>query len=223
MALAEAVKLADADVYLFEPRDTYRIGGGLSFGGGGEPAGSNPPNGAVIRYTLKKELGDKEDDAELTLEILDSDGEVLRTFSHKKAEKRAFSPWVEFFPQLAKPELLEAEQGMNRFVWDLRLPDAEIQDKAILWGVARGPRVPPGNYQVRLSLGDWSEIPTLIGGLRDERLYTRSLCLRALEESTGETFRFDPRASLDDRERAVARWEDWWLARTGEGLLGGRR
>jgi len=70
-----------------------------------------------------------------------------------------------------------------------------------------------------LRLGDWSEIPTLVGGLRDERLFTRSLCSRALEESTGETFRYDARASEEDRERAIQRWEDWWLARTGEGLL----
>ena len=73
-----------------------------------------------------------------------------------------------------------------------------------------------------LRLGDWSEIPTLIGGLRDERLFTRSLCSRALEESTGETFHYDARATKDDRDRAIQRWEDWWLARTGEGLLGNR-
>jgi hypothetical protein len=153
--LTDAV--AQADVYLFTPRDTYRIGGGLSFDDGGGSAGSNPPNGAVIQYTLRKELGSEEEDAELTLEILDSDDGVLRTFSNKKPEKRAFSPWAQFFPQLAEPEKLEAKQGMNRFVWDLRLPDAEIQDKAILWGAARGPRVPPGTYRARLSLGDWSE------------------------------------------------------------------
>ncbi len=73
-----------------------------------------------------------------------------------------------------------------------------------------------------LRLGDWSEVPTLIEGLLDERLFTRSLCLRSLQESTGETFNYSARASEDERERAVTRWRDWWLARTGEGLLDGR-
>ncbi len=74
-----------------------------------------------------------------------------------------------------------------------------------------------------LRLGDWSEIPILLAGLRDPRLYTRSLCAKELFDATGESFAFDPRASEDERERAIARWEGWWLARTGEGLLDERR
>jgi len=74
-----------------------------------------------------------------------------------------------------------------------------------------------------LRLGDWSEIPALIGGLRHSELFVRSLCERALKESTGQRFGYDSRASEQDRERAVARWEGWWLARTGEGLLDQRK
>jgi HEAT repeat protein len=68
-------------------------------------------------------------------------------------------------------------------------------------------------------LGDWSEMPVLVRGLRDERLFTRSLCLDALEEATHETHGFDPRSDPKEREKAVARWEQWWLQRTGEGIL----
>jgi HEAT repeat protein len=71
-----------------------------------------------------------------------------------------------------------------------------------------------------LRLGDWSEIPTLIRGLKDERQFTRSLCIQALQGATGETFGFDPKADLTDRVRAIDSWEVWWRARTGEGLLG---
>ncbi len=74
-----------------------------------------------------------------------------------------------------------------------------------------------------LRLGDWSEIPILIAGLRDSRNYTRSLCAKALYEATGETFGYDPRVAEDARELAISRWENWWLARTGEGLLDRRR
>lgn len=70
-------------------------------------------------------------------------------------------------------------------------------------------------------LGDWSAMPTLIHGLRDRRLFTRSLCADALEEATHENHDYDPRAEEEARLRAVARWEQWWLQRTGEGILPG--
>jgi hypothetical protein len=52
---------------------------------------------------------------------------------------------------------IPAKQGMNRYVWNLRIADAYLVPGTILWGRAAGPRVPPGTYQVRVSLGDWSE------------------------------------------------------------------
>ncbi|MCZ6596708.1 MAG: hypothetical protein O7B99_03625 [Planctomycetota bacterium] len=73
-----------------------------------------------------------------------------------------------------------------------------------------------------LKLGDWSEIPTLIAGLRDERVYTRTLCIQALEQTTGRTLSFDAHAEDVDRERAAVSWELWWKSRTSEGLLGGK-
>ena len=73
-----------------------------------------------------------------------------------------------------------------------------------------------------LKLGDWSEIPTLIAGLRDERVYTRTLCIQALELTTGQTLSFDPHAEDVDRERAAVSWELWWMSRMSEGLLGGK-
>ena len=68
-------------------------------------------------------------------------------------------------------------------------------------------------------LGDWSAMPNLIDGLEDERLFTRSLCLDALREATRETNGFDPRAEKSLRDKAVATWRQWWLARSGEGIL----
>lgn len=67
-----------------------------------------------------------------------------------------------------------------------------------------------------LRLGEWSEVPLLIEGLADGRLYTRALCLQALEEATGERHGFDPRGTDRDRERSVERWKQWWLQRSGD-------
>jgi len=72
-----------------------------------------------------------------------------------------------------------------------------------------------------VTLGDWNSIPGLIHGLRDEKLYVRTLSLQALQRSTRQTLGFDPRAERDSREEAVLRWEGWWKTRSGEGLLAG--
>jgi len=44
------------------------------------------------------------------------------------------------------------EAGLNRFIWDMRHPDAVRFPGMILWaGSVTGPRVAPGRYQVRLT------------------------------------------------------------------------
>lgn len=70
-----------------------------------------------------------------------------------------------------------------------------------------------------LRLGDWSEIPVLIQALRDERVYTRSLALDALKESTHQTMDFDPRGTDEARETAVQHWERWWEERSHDAAL----
>lgn len=72
-----------------------------------------------------------------------------------------------------------------------------------------------------IRLGDWTEIPTLIEALRDERVYTRALCLDALREATQETHGFDPRGDAAEREKSVQRWEAWWSERSSDGFLQG--
>lgn len=68
-------------------------------------------------------------------------------------------------------------------------------------------------------LGDWSAIPVLVRGLNDDRLITRRLCYEALYEATREDQGYDPHADAYEREKSVDRWKDWWLRRTGEGLV----
>ena len=67
-------------------------------------------------------------------------------------------------------------------------------------------------------LGDWSEMPLLIQGLSDERLFTRALCAEALEQATGQSLGFSPRGSESERELAVDAWKRWWLKYSGDPL-----
>jgi HEAT repeat protein len=70
-----------------------------------------------------------------------------------------------------------------------------------------------------LRLGDWQVVPTLVRGLRDERMVTRALCIQALEEATHERLGFDPRGEPADREAAARRWEAWARERLADPLL----
>jgi hypothetical protein len=54
-----------------------------------------------------------------------------------------------FRPPQPKPAV---KQGLNRFVWDMRYPDAKDFPLLIMWaGGVRGPAAPPGQYQVRVT------------------------------------------------------------------------
>jgi hypothetical protein len=55
---------------------------------------------------------------------------------------------------------LTAEAGMNRFIWNMRYPDALRVPSAVLWmGMLNGPTAVPGVYKVKLTVGDktWTQ------------------------------------------------------------------
>ena len=150
--LNDAVKTTD--VHLFQPKDTYRFGAGRGFGGGGRGGapgvGQNPPAGAVVDYWLK----DKPQ-GEVTLEFLDASGKLVKKFSSKEPPRPQAGPEDDEENPFrgAPPARLSAQAGMNQFVWNLRYPDAISFPGLIMWaGSVTGPRVPPGKYQVRLTV-----------------------------------------------------------------------
>ena len=134
--LSDAV--ASADVYLFKPRDAYRLGG-RGFGRSITGVGANPPSGVVVYYYL-----DEEPEGEVTLAFLEEDGTVIREFSS--------------VPERGQDEgAVKKEAGMNRFVWNLRYPDAHGFPGMIMWsGSIAGPRAAPGTYQARIAVGEQS-------------------------------------------------------------------
>ncbi|PYQ05405.1 MAG: glycosyl hydrolase [Acidobacteria bacterium] len=141
--------VAGDDVHLFKPAPAYR------FFGGTRPSplvGQNPPSGALVYYTLKAAPKANE---EVTLEVLDSSGKVLKKLSSKedkdKVEAAGGGDEEGFGPPPA-PRTIPARAGLNRFPWDLRVEDASRFKGMILWGgLTRGPVLPPGTYQVRLT------------------------------------------------------------------------
>jgi photosystem II stability/assembly factor-like uncharacterized protein len=129
-------EIAEADVHLFKPRDTYRMGG-FSLRRSVTGVGRNPPNGVMVHYYFRDEP-----EEEVKLAFLEADGTLIREFSSKPKKGREEGE-------------VPAKAGMNRFVWNLRYPDARGFPGLIMWaGSLAGPRAVPGTYQVRLTVGD---------------------------------------------------------------------
>jgi photosystem II stability/assembly factor-like uncharacterized protein len=148
--LANGTMKADGSVnFLYAPRHSYRVDAG-GFSRPGMSVGENLPSGVVVYYTLKSALKDT-----VVLEFLDEQGTLITTFSNKQDKKgKAVKESAEFYdsPEVKRNDVVTANEGMNRFVWDMRYPDAPEVQGALLWGGSlSGPRVAPGAYQVRLS------------------------------------------------------------------------
>jgi photosystem II stability/assembly factor-like uncharacterized protein len=147
--------------HLFRPAAAWRLRRGLYTDTPlppDEPAGTNPPDGAVIDYLLRGATPGAA--GEVVLEVFDAAGGLVRRFS--SADRPApVDPrelpipmyWVR--PAAALP----AGPGMHRFVWDLRYPppDAlshEYPISAVVHDTPPeplGPLVLPGTYQVKLT------------------------------------------------------------------------
>ncbi len=144
------------EVHLYTPDAAYRIQAGRTpFGEEGEPhvskrTGQNPPAGAIVYFYLKDA---PKAGTETKLEILDASGKTLRKFSSLETQ-----PLDEpAGPDDKKPEKeIKPEAGLNRFVWDLHCEEAHRVPGYYLWEYnsgAQGPVVPPGKYQVKLTVG----------------------------------------------------------------------
>ncbi|MGE5624749.1 MAG: VPS10 domain-containing protein [Bacillota bacterium] len=160
--LASGVK-PDAD-HLYAPRQAVRLHDQSSSSLPYESVGDNPPDGAILYYSLASKPKD-----EFTLTVTDSAGTVVRSFS--SVAKPPPNPLPLEFPaeEEAKPEQLETGAGMHQQVWDLRreMPPA-IKGAYTDSGGPVGPMVLPGQYTVTLKVNgkSYSEPLTVVADPR---------------------------------------------------------
>jgi len=108
--------------------------------------GENPPDGASLYYYLKEEPKEH-----IKLEVLDTQGKVIRAFTSEEKKKEGGSDEWE---RDEAAEHIPAKAGLNEFTWDLRYePPKKIPAAIYDEGAPSGPLVLPGNYQVRLNVG----------------------------------------------------------------------
>jgi photosystem II stability/assembly factor-like uncharacterized protein len=150
--------VAAADAHLFKPQLTYRFRRNNNTDTPlppEEPAGKNPPDGAIIDYLLKSAPG-----GPVILEVMDSVGKIIRRFSSADApdviptDLNVPTYWIR--PQ----QRLSDNPGMHRFVWDLHYarpsgtrPNYPISATYMDTPPGPlGPAVPPGRYTVKLTV-----------------------------------------------------------------------
>jgi len=146
---------ADAPAELFPPRPAYRLRVPDAIDRR-VPAGENPPPGAILYYHFKAAPKD-----EVKLEILDAQGNAVKTYSSAKKEEDAGpSEWPDV-QHLS--ETLPAAAGLNRFAWNLRYENpVTVPGNFYETDIPpKGPMALPGTYQVRLTVGGYSQTEPL--------------------------------------------------------------
>ena len=160
---------AGLDAALFAPQVAYRVRWNLNPDTPlppEEPAGQNPPDGAIVDYWLKEQAKEP-----VVLEILDESGKLVRRF---RSDDEPESPLEgRNFPDfwIRPPQSLSAGPGMHRFVWDLHHPAPAVPEESRQYPIAavvgetptapQGPWVLPGTYTVRLASGSTTATRTL--------------------------------------------------------------
>lgn len=120
-----------------------------------EPAGQNPPDGAILNYYLDR------DAAHVRLEILDSRGQVVRAYDSADRLPEIDENSLQI-PEywLRAPQILSAKQGSHRFLWDMHYPGLPGSGPGFTMAAIEhdtpteslGPWAFPGRYSVRLTV-----------------------------------------------------------------------
>lgn len=159
--------IAAAAVHLFAPQDAIRFRWNKNTDTPlppDEPAGQNPPDGAILHYALQSPA------KHVAIEILDAQGSVVR----KYASDDPVEPMVEGrnTPDywIRPHQALSVSAGLHRFVWDMHheRPAVAGFTYPISATYLNTPRLPlgswvvPGKYSVRLTVDGASETQPLV-------------------------------------------------------------
>ncbi len=119
-----------------------------------EPAGENPPDGAVIDYYLNS------NEDMVQLDILNDKGMVVRSFSNKDT-MYAIPPLNIPLYWIRPQQILSASAGAHRFLWDMKYEPLNVPVSYPMTSIihntapaATAPWLMPGNYTIRLKVKD---------------------------------------------------------------------
>jgi photosystem II stability/assembly factor-like uncharacterized protein len=156
-----SAQIAAAPAHLFRPSAAIRVRRDVNSDTPMPPeipAGTNPPAGAILDYTLRDAPSQP-----IELAIYDASGNLVRHFTSAPIPESVRRP--EKWPTIAdywmaNPQPLPTHVGMNRFIWDLRYsPPPSVNHSypmsAIPHETPAGPEGPlavPGKYVIKLTV-----------------------------------------------------------------------
>ncbi len=148
-------KLINESTILYKPQNTFRVRWCMYPDTPipqEEPAGQNPPDGAVIDYYLDKKASN------ISLEISDAKNNVVRKYSsndtlYKIGDVNIPHYWIR--PQ----QILSAQAGSHRFMWDMHYTPLNIPPSYPISATymntapeSTSPLVMPGTYTAKLNV-----------------------------------------------------------------------
>ena len=151
-------KVSQSEAFLFKPQTALRIRWDMNPDTPvppDEPAGQNPPEGAILDYYLGTDVS-----GPVTLEIFDAAGKSVRRYSSADVVRPLDNSVLDVPAYWARaPRGLSGAAGMHRFLWDLHLPSMPyarptLPMQAIQHDTAPAPTSPwvlPGSYTVKLT------------------------------------------------------------------------
>lgn len=152
----QAIAMNNEELILFKPQAAYRVRWNMNTDTPlpqEEPAGQNPPDGAMIDYYLPQ------DARNISLKITDMNGAVLRKYSPTDPAPDVSGVNIPLY-WVRPHQLLSGKKGFHRFCWDMRYDpivgrDPEFPISAIYGQTApliHAPWVLPGTYKVQLEV-----------------------------------------------------------------------
>ena len=148
-------QLVNSSVILYKPQTAIRVRWSMypdTPVPPDEPAGQNPPDGAIINYYLGSNA------SKIQLEIVDSKGTVIRTYAstdtlYKVPDNNVPPYWIR--PQ----QILSAKAGAHRFTWDMHYQPLNVPATYAISATPMNtvpeptsPWVKPGTYTARLTI-----------------------------------------------------------------------
>ena len=167
---AKGQEIASAPAYLFKPGDAIRARINTNWDQPTSvemPHAPNPPYGALIYYHLSQPPS-----GEMTLQISDAAGKVVRTISSTPPSAVEGALYPEYWLATPAARALSTNTGTNRINWDLHYDDPpafnhDLENQMnMAEGMAtpgpHGPQVLPGTYTLKLTVDGKAYTQTLV-------------------------------------------------------------
>lgn len=150
---AQWKSIAQKEAHVYAIHDAYRTPGpSWNSDVPSDEDGENEAVGVKVRYYLKNVP-----DNELRIAFYTAAGDSIIAYSSKyDVHRKTAGQEDDFYPNPKKQKsgFLNDQPGMHQFVWDMRYPEAKGDTSATFDASLLGPLAVPGNYFVRVSIGD---------------------------------------------------------------------